>query len=206
MTGVELEGYAHVLRARAPRVAERCERGGQEASQSLLLPHRLSGLGHARGLEGKHRRRATLSLTHHVVGHRHGHRAWESAAGTNIFGFGSIDTTVHPNSSADGQNVVQFGNAGGGGTVAVTYIWGSRRAAIFEWDMIFGNDWDWSDGGSSTTFDFLGVATHEIGHAAGLDHPAITCTQETMYAYVNFGETHQRSLNDGDKAGINALY
>jgi hypothetical protein len=27
-----------------------------------------------------------------------------------------------------------------------------------------------------------------------------------MYAYVDFGQTHQRTLNDGDIAGINALY
>jgi len=50
------------------------------------------------------------------------------------------------------------------------------------------------------------VATHEIGHAVGLDHPGNTCTLETMYAYVDFGQTHQRTLNDGDIAGITALY
>ncbi len=75
--GVELEGYALVLRANEHlEVAKRRERGGQgKACQSLLLPHRLSAVGRSRALEGKHRRRASLSLTHHVVGHRYGHRS-----------------------------------------------------------------------------------------------------------------------------------
>jgi hypothetical protein len=60
---------------------------------------------------------------------------------------------------------------------------------------------------SKTPGTFVGANyTHEIGHAAGLDHPANTCTQETMYAYVDFGETHKRTLNNGDIAGINSLY
>ena len=132
-------------------------------------------------------------------------QAWESAAGADIIG-DYIPSAVPPSSTANGVNSIAFGNAGGGGTVAVTYVWGSRRTAIFEFDQIYGDNWDWTLGGSANTFDFLSVATHEIGHAVGLDHPGNTCTLETMYAYVDFGQTHQRTLNDGDIAGINALY
>jgi hypothetical protein len=131
---------------------------------------------------------------------------WESASGADIFGSGSTDNNAHASTVADGRNVVEFGDAGGGNIVAVTYVWGSRRTAIYEWDMIFGSSWGWSNGGSSATFDFLDVATHELGHAAGLDHPASSCTEETMYAYVSFGETKKRDLNAGDIEGINALY
>ena len=130
---------------------------------------------------------------------------WEVAAGGQILGSGSSAGAL-PSTTLDGVNAIAFGNAGGGGTVAVTYVWGSRRTAIFEFDQIYGDNWDWTLGGSANTFDFLSVATHEIGHAVGLDHPGNTCTLETMYAYVDFGQTHQRTLNDGDIAGINALY
>jgi hypothetical protein len=133
--------------------------------------------------------------------------AWESASSTNIFGDYNSTFSGVARTTADGENNIQFGDAGGGGTVAVTYVWGSRRIAIFEWDQIYGDSWDWTVGAPNTSaFEFLAVATHEVGHAAGMDHPSSGCTAETMYAYVDFGETHQITLNTGDVAGINALY
>ena len=67
-------------------------------------------------------------------------------------------------------------------------------------------NWNWVTGSSADAFDFANVATHEIGHAVGLDHPGNSCTEETMYAYVDFGETKKRTLNAGDILGAQALY
>ena len=204
--GVELEGYAFVRRAKGH--SSRLQ-GGANAAGKGRPPkacYSLIGFPAWTSAEAWKVNVSNAEVSTMWSDMQAGIGAWEAASGAEIFGSGSIDNSVHASPSADGQNVVEFGNAGGGGTVAVTYVWGSRRVAIYEWDMIFGDSWDWSDGGSSTTFDFLSVAMHEIGHAAGLDHPASTCTQETMYAYVDFGQTHQRTLNDGDVAGINALY
>ena len=130
---------------------------------------------------------------------------WEMAAGAQILGSGS-SRTVLPSTTLDGVNAIAFGNAGGGGTVAVTYVWGSRRTPIVEFDQIYGSNWDWVTGSSADAFDFANVATHEIGHAVGLDHPGNSCTEETMYAYVDFGETKKRTLNPGDILGVQALY
>lgn len=134
---------------------------------------------------------------------------WEAAAGVNILGsFSSAGAGVLPSTTLDGVNAIAFGNAGGGGTVAVTYVWGSRRTPILEFDQIYGNNWDWTagSGSSADAFDFANVATHEIGHAVGLDHPGNSCTEETMYAYVDFGEIKKRDLNSGDILGVQALY
>ena len=201
--GVELEGYAFVLRAKGHSSNGANAAGKGKPTRAC---YSLIGFPAWTSAEAWKVNAGNAEVSTMLSDMQAGVAAWESASGADIFGTGSSDNTVHASPSADGRNVVEFGNAGGGSTVAVTYVWGSRRVAIYEWDMIFGDSWGWSDGGSSTTFDFLSVAMHEIGHAAGLDHPANTCTQETMYAYVDFGQTHQRTLNDGDVAGINTLY
>ena len=54
--------------------------------------------------------------------------------------------------------------------------------------------------------DFLNIATHEAGHAAGLGHAPDTCLDETMYRFASEGEINKRDLNPGDIAGIVALY
>lgn len=93
-------------------------------------------------------------------------------------------------------------------TWAMVDGWGSRRTPILEFDQIYGNHWDWTagSGSSADAFDFANVATHGIGNAVGLDHPGNSCTEETMYAYVDFGETKKRDLNAGDILGVQALY
>lgn len=100
--------------------------------------------------------------------------------------------------SRDCTRVYYMGNGDG---------WGSRRTPILEFDQIYGNHWDWTagSGSSADAFDFANVATHGIGNAVGLDHPGNSCTEETMYAYVDFGETKKRDLNAGDILGVQAL-
>ncbi|MEK6868829.1 MAG: matrixin family metalloprotease, partial [Nanoarchaeota archaeon] len=60
--------------------------------------------------------------------------------------------------------------------------------------------------GEAGKMDFENIATHELGHSVGMGHPDSTCTEETMYAYADYGETKKRDLNTGDTAGINSLY
>ncbi len=57
-------------------------------------------------------------------------------------------------------------------------------------------------------FDIEDVAAHEIGHAVGLDHvKGGEDTYNTLYTYVLWeGETHKRTLGDGDRAGMVDLY
>ncbi|MBI5433635.1 MAG: matrixin family metalloprotease [Planctomycetes bacterium] len=52
--------------------------------------------------------------------------------------------------------------------------------------------------------DLQGVATHELGHALGLNHSADS--NATMYAVVTAGALHWRSLESDDAAGVQAIY
>jgi len=99
------------------------------------------------------------------------------------------------------------------GVIAVTITWGvfsgppSGRELV-EWDQVYDDvDFAWGDADTNTSaMDLLNIAVHEIGHAAGLAHPDLTCTDETMYAYAAEGETKKRDLNAGDIAGIRDIY
>ena len=68
-------------------------------------------------------------------------------------------------------------------------------------------DFNWGDATvDPSVMDYRNIATHEFGHAAGMGHPANTCTEETMYAFASQGEIKKRDLNSGDIAGIKKLY
>lgn len=138
---------------------------------------------------------------------------WEAAAGSNVFGDGSLDSGYDAvTSNVDGRNGAEFGPISDPGVIAVTYAWGSfggppQGRGLVEWDMIFdSDDFSWSTNGAAGTMDFRNIDTHELGHAMGLGHPGNSCTEETMYAFASLGETKKRDLNAGDVAGINGLY
>jgi hypothetical protein len=138
---------------------------------------------------------------------------WEGAAGADIFGAGSSDSSYDANtSSVDGRNGAEFDAISDAGVIAVTYTWGNfggppGSRGLVEWDMIFDSDsFAWSTNGAAGAMDFRNIDTHELGHAMGLGHPSGSCTEETMYAYASLGETKKRDLNAGDIAGINGLY
>ncbi len=139
---------------------------------------------------------------------------WENESGVNILGEGestsgflSADT-----SSPDGVNEIYFGSITDSGAIAVTIVWGIFRGPpsqreLVEWDMVFDEvDFDWSSSGEAGKMDFENIATHEIGHSTGMGHPDNSCTEETMYAFAEFGEIKKRDLHTGDKAGISNLY
>jgi Matrixin len=138
---------------------------------------------------------------------------WETAAGANIFGNGSNDSSYDADTSnVDDRNGAEFAPIADAGVIGVTYTWGifggpPQGRQLVEWDMVFDSDsFSWSTDGAPGTMDFRNIDTHELGHAMGLGHPSNTCTEETMYAFASLGETKKRDLNAGDIAGINGLY
>lgn len=138
---------------------------------------------------------------------------WETAAGANIFGNGTLASgLVLDDVTVDGVNEVMFGSIDEANVIAVTMVWGyysgpAKFREIVEWDQMYDQqDFAWSASGEADKMDYNNISTHEIGHAAGMGHPSSTCTNETMYAYATEGETKKQTLNAGDIAGINALY
>ncbi len=100
-----------------------------------------------------------------------------------------------------------------GGSLATTYTWRWSDGTI-ESDVVFSKQVAWwqapseGDGCYETAgnvYDVANIATHEFGHAYGLDHAA-NGRFETMYPYGYSGETLKRSPALGDRNGVAALY
>jgi len=119
--------------------------------------------------------------------------------------------------SPDGDNEVLFANIENQGAIAITIVWGIFRGPpknreLIEIDMIYDDyDFDWSEDCVTeycvAKMDFENIATHELGHAFGLnDLYTDSCLAETMYGYATVGETSKRSLESGDINGVYQLY
>lgn len=134
--------------------------------------------------------------------------AWDSETGADIFG--GISSGVQGTAGQlDGVNQIQFVSLGASTTIAVTTTWYYRSTGqAVESDGQYNTYYAWSTSGAAGAMDVLNIATHEVGHTFGLNHPkgsgGISCL--TMYAYANYGETQKRTLGDGDILGIEAIY
>ncbi len=138
---------------------------------------------------------------------------WDSHTSTALFGTYSVDATANWDSTApDGRNEFSFGNYPQAGVIAVTVVWGyfsgpPQTREIIEFDVMFDTDYTWGDAAlNPAVMDLQNIATHEIGHGAGLADLYNSCTEETMYGYSAAGETKKRDLNRGDIAGLQKLY
>ncbi len=75
------------------------------------------------------------------------------------------------------------------------------------WRIRYYSTWTWNDGpGTSvgTNEDIQGIATHEYGHALGLDHSGVFGS--TMWPSVTGSGVAQRSIGPDDIAGVQAIY
>lgn len=140
---------------------------------------------------------------------------WDKEVAFNIFGQGSVGLVDGADDKTpDNKNEVLFADLGATNTIAYTITWVTVKGPpgrqtygeLIEWDMVFNSYFPWSYSGEAGMMDFQNIATHELGHALGLDHPLDTCTEQTMYAYASLGETKKRDLEQGDLTGVNLLY
>lgn len=123
--------------------------------------------------------------------------AWNSAG--SKFAFAQNSSSPH---------VISIGDLGTTGTLASTrYAYYQSNGQIVNFSMTFNSRYAWSTTGEAGKIDVQAIATHEFGHALGLNHPAASsCSEETMWASAAAGETKKRSLEAGDKDGVLTLY
>ena len=140
---------------------------------------------------------------------------WEQYGGEAIFGNSSWGEVIGEWDAYDEKNTVSFGDYGDSRVIAVTNIWGyfggpPGKRELVEWDMLFntGGDWTWGDADlNSSLMDLQNIATHELGHSAGMgDLYDTACDLETMYGYSEKGDMVKRDLYNGDIVGIENLY
>jgi len=114
-----------------------------------------------------------------------------------------------------GENEIGFGPIEGRpGTVAVTVVWGvfggpEQMREIREFKMRFDEQhYRFGNASLSSVFmDLEAIATHEVGHAHGLDDIySDGCRDVTMFGTSRNGETKKRSLEEQDVDGLRALY
>ena len=139
--------------------------------------------------------------------------AWDAEVGASIFGAGAQTTArlAADTSAPDLENEAYFARIvgpGAGGIIAITIVWREVDGPLVEWDTVFNTKFSWSLSGESGLMDFLNIATHESGHAAGMGHTDDDdlCSEQTMFPSARKGETKKQTLDVGDIAGIGLLY
>ncbi|UCB42733.1 MAG: matrixin family metalloprotease [Dehalococcoidales bacterium] len=133
-----------------------------------------------------------------------------------------FEDSSNPNGTINGDNEVGWMSFSAEGlnpnAIAVTAVWIDGYNHIVEADMAMNTDLPWAQDNSvtdpdnetadtATAYDVQNIVTHEAGHFLMLeDLYSRPAGEQTMYGRGSLGELKKRSLEDGDIAGILAIY
>ncbi len=134
---------------------------------------------------------------------------WDSQTSVELFNNTYTIDTVAQYGVRDNKNTIAFGNYSESNVIGVTSIWFIRSSKqIVEFDMLFNDSFLWGDAAASSLFmDLENIATHEMGHAVGMnDIYSQSCTAVTMYGYSGEGDIEKRTLEPADITGIRKIY
>lgn len=105
-----------------------------------------------------------------------------------------------------GDNICSEITGSSGGTLAYTEYF--LPPGFNGWRMRFYSGWAWADGPTTSIpinqIDIQGVATHELGHALGLDHTMISGA--TMEPAITGTGVSGRSIAADDISGVQSIY
>ncbi|MDP3882548.1 MAG: matrixin family metalloprotease [Candidatus Staskawiczbacteria bacterium] len=137
-----------------------------------------------------------------------GAETWDASTSSELFNNPSSDYSAQYGVQ-DFKNSVAFGNYSDSNVIAVTSVWFTRRGKqIVEFDQLYNTQLNWGDASvNPALMDLQNIATHELGHAVGLDDIYSTsCDTVTMYGYSTEGETSKRTLEQPDINGLQKMY
>ncbi len=139
-----------------------------------------------------------------------GAETWDNATTAELFNNAYSVNYTAQYGVQNFQNAIAFGNYPDSSVIAVTSVWFMRPGKqIVEFDMLFNTMYAWGDSttANSSVMDLQNIATHELGHSAGLDDIYSTsCSAVTMYGYSTYGETSKRTLEQPDITGLQQMY
>jgi hypothetical protein len=124
-----------------------------------------------------------------------------NAAGAHLSVGGTTSKTA-PNQ--DGENTVGFARLVPKNVLAATWTYvDDDTGQVLEADMFFNSTNPWAtlgacNGTATGNFDVADIATHELGHALGLNHYSDANAQATMYPSAPRDEVRKRTLSQGD--------
>ena len=133
---------------------------------------------------------------------------WQAVQNAGIT-FQYTGTTGKTTPSFDGENtVITAAKVSGSDVIGQSYIYYSTDdGRILDVDIVLNSSFKWSTDGASGKMDVQNAATHEIGHFCGLDDLyADADRNNTMYGYIDYGETKKRTLAPDDSTGLITIY
>ena len=149
----------------------------------------------------------TLPTPEAYKGLEDGFTAWESQIPGSYFML-TANPLAPRGPAFDERNAVGWARlkSGAGIALAATWSWENEDGRLIESDIFFSTRHAWgyftdcAVGGGR--YEVGNIATHEIGHALGLDHLSDQGKNATLYPSAPLNEVLKRTPTTGDQAGL----